>query len=171
MDSASTTCLNPFGSHMRKSLVCTSPFFHWLLLLRVRVLASCRSSYNSLWFNVIDQTIANQVVQSSYLRWLNFLQPAHFLVCTLVNIFHQYYLWWYNYWYYYITLMDIVVIATTPSKEYERRVYYICPSKSLVSTFVLDTFSSTRDIHTPSLWFTTERVCNCKSSGGSILTA
>ncbi len=48
-------------------------------------------------------------------------------------------------------LKNIVVLATIPSKEYERRVYYICPSKSLVSTFVLDTFSSTRDIHTPSL--------------------
>ena len=42
-----TTSLNPFGSHMRESLVCTSPFFHWLLLLRVRVLVSCQSSYNS----------------------------------------------------------------------------------------------------------------------------
>ena len=73
------------------------PFFHWLLLLRVRVLVSCQSSYNSLWFNVIDQTIANRVVQSSYLRWPNFQQPANFLVCTLVDIFHQYYLWWYNY--------------------------------------------------------------------------
>jgi hypothetical protein len=55
------------------------------------------TTYNSLWFNVIDQTIANQVVQSSYLRWHNFQQPANFLVCTLVDIFHQYYLWWYNY--------------------------------------------------------------------------
>ena len=72
---------------MRESLVCTSPFFHWLLLLRVRVLVSCQSSYNSLWFNVIDQTIANRVVQSSYLRWHNFQQPANFLVCTLVDNF------------------------------------------------------------------------------------
>ena len=39
--------LSPFGGHARESLVCSSPFFYWLLLLRVRVLASssCQSSY------------------------------------------------------------------------------------------------------------------------------
>ena len=50
-------------------------------------------SESEYWFHanhptiVIDQTIANRVVQSSYLRWHNFQQPANFLVCTLVDNF------------------------------------------------------------------------------------
>ena len=30
-DNKAYNSLNPFGSHMRLSLVCSSPFFHWIL--------------------------------------------------------------------------------------------------------------------------------------------
>jgi len=58
--------LSPFGGHARESLVCSSPpsstdfcyseSEYWL-----------HANYptNSLWFNIIDQTIVNRVVQSS----------------------------------------------------------------------------------------------------------
>ena len=87
-----TTSLNPFGSHMRESLVCTSPFFHWLLLLRVRVLVSCQSSYNSHQSDYCKSSSPIKLfalAQLSTARKLSCLYPR--------RQFHQYYLWWYNY--------------------------------------------------------------------------
>ena len=146
---------------MRESLVCTSPFFLWLLL----------SEY---WFHanhptiVIDQTIANRVVQSSYLRWHNFQQPANFLVCTLVDIFISF------------ICGDTTILLHYSDghccyshhtiERIEMKSLLSLSLRELVSVFVLDTLSSTWVIHIPSLCIYHWERIHLQSSFGTILT-
>jgi len=87
------------------------PFFHWLLLLRVRVLVSYQSSYNSHRSDYCKSSSPIKLfalAQLSTARKLSCLYPRRHFSSVLFVVVQLYY---------YITLMDIVVIATIPSKE------------------------------------------------------
>ena len=161
MDSASTTAWVRLEVTWENLLCVLPPPSTEFCIIRAESWLYANHPTNSLWFNVIDQTIGNRVVQSSYLRWHNFLQPANFLACTLIDIFHQKYLWWYNYWYYYITLMDIVVIATIPSNDRNKEsIIFVpstvwCPRLCWIHSHLLE-----KSTH-PLCVFTTERECIC----------